>query len=92
MHVAICSIHRWLPTSERVPFWPCRALAEQEELQHVPLSVDTFYAEVAQQAVHAGAHMVNDISGGSLDPHMHQQVCVSSLLITLVAQHLSVNG
>ena len=43
----------------------------------MPLSVDTFCAEVAQQAVHAGAHMVNDISGGSLDPHMHQQVCVS---------------
>ena len=52
----------------------CRALTEQEDLQHVPLSVDTFYAEVAQQAVSAGAHMVNDISGGLMDPHMHSQV------------------
>ncbi len=52
----------------------CRALAEQEELQHVPLTVDTFYAEVAQQAVQAGAHMVNDVSGGLMDPNMHSQV------------------
>ncbi len=51
-----------------------RALIEQEDLQHVPLSVDTFYAEVAQQAVGAGAHMVNDVSGGLMDPHMHSQV------------------
>lgn len=58
----------------------------------MPLSVDTFYAEVAQQAVHAGAHMVNDISGGSLDPHMYHQVCVSSLQLSTAAQHLSVNG
>ena len=52
----------------------CRALAEQADLQHVPLSVDTFYAEVAQQAVDAGAHMVNDVSGGLMDPRMHSQV------------------
>ena len=55
----------------------CRALTEQEDLQHVPLSVDTFYAEVAQQAVGAGAHMVNDVSGGLMDPHMHSQVSYS---------------
>ena len=40
----------------------------------MPLSVDTFQAEVAQQAVSAGAHMVNDVSGGLLDPNMHRQV------------------
>ena len=40
----------------------------------MPLSVDTYYAEVARDAVSAGAHMVNDISGGSLDPDMHAQV------------------
>ncbi len=58
----------------------CRALAEQAELQHVPLSVDTFYAEVAQQAVDAGAHMVNDVSGGLMDPRMHSQVSFMTLV------------
>jgi dihydropteroate synthase len=36
----------------------------------VPLSVDTWYARVAAEAVAAGAAMVNDISGGLLDPDM----------------------
>ena len=49
-------------------------MAEDEQLQHVPISVDTFHAEVAAQAVQAGACMVNDVSGGSMDPHMYQQV------------------
>lgn len=52
----------------------CRALRETEELQSIPISVDTFDAEVAAQAVAAGAHMVNDVSGGTMDPHMHAQV------------------
>jgi dihydropteroate synthase len=36
----------------------------------VPLSVDTWYARVAAEAVAAGAVVVNDISGGLLDPAM----------------------
>ncbi len=36
----------------------------------IPLSVDTFRAEVARKAVEAGADIVNDISGGDLDPEM----------------------
>jgi dihydropteroate synthase len=34
------------------------------------LSVDTWYARVAQEAVAAGASMVNDVSGGLQDPSM----------------------
>ncbi len=34
------------------------------------LSVDTYFAKVAQLSVEAGAHMVNDISGGLLDAAM----------------------
>ncbi len=49
-------------------------MAEDEALQGVPLSIDTFYAEVAREAVAAGAHIVNDVSGGSLDPAMHKEV------------------
>ncbi len=34
----------------------------------VPLSIDTYKAEVARAALDAGATIVNDISGGTLDP------------------------
>lgn len=36
----------------------------------IPLSVDTFRASVAEAALEAGADIVNDISGGMLDPEM----------------------
>ena len=40
------------------------------EWPDLPLSVDTWYARVAKEAVAAGAAIVNDISGGLLDPDM----------------------
>ena len=45
--------------------------------KHFPeanLSVDTFRAEVAEEALQAGALMVNDISGGELDSQMFDVV------------------
>ncbi len=36
--------------------------------------MDTFHSEVARQAVAAGANMVNDVSGGGLDPRMADTV------------------
>jgi dihydropteroate synthase len=41
--------------------------------QHFPesfISIDTYYAQVAKEAVAAGASIVNDISAGSLDKNM----------------------
>jgi len=40
------------------------------EMPHVPLSVDTYKAEVARAALDAGASLVNDISGLTYDPDM----------------------
>ncbi len=40
------------------------------------VSIDTFRASVARQAVEAGAAMVNDISGGNLDPKMFETVAI----------------
>ena len=40
------------------------------ELPHVPLSVDTYKAEVARAALDAGASLLNDISGLTYDPKM----------------------
>ena len=36
----------------------------------VPISVDTYHSTVAEQAVDAGADIVNDISAGEDDPEM----------------------
>lgn len=46
-----------------------RALARETS---VPISVDTSKAEVARQALDAGAAIINDISAGTFDPEMFQ--------------------
>ncbi|KAL2148486.1 hypothetical protein VTH82DRAFT_2040 [Thermothelomyces myriococcoides] len=42
----------------------------RRQRQPVLISVDTYRAAVAEAAVAAGADMVNDVSGGSMDPAM----------------------
>ncbi|MCG7386602.1 dihydropteroate synthase [Paenibacillus sp. ACRRY] len=37
---------------------------------HIPISVDTYKAEVARQAILAGAHIINDVWGAKADPDM----------------------
>lgn len=46
------------------------ALREDSEMVHVPLSVDTYHSQVAEAAISAGADVINDVSGGALDPGM----------------------
>lgn len=41
-----------------------------KEAPHLPLSIDTYKAEVARQALAAGAHIINDIWGCRADPEM----------------------
>jgi dihydropteroate synthase len=41
-----------------------------QDIPEVFISIDTWRAEVARQAVAAGAHIVNDISGGQFDPDL----------------------
>jgi dihydropteroate synthase len=36
----------------------------------VPISIDTYKAEVAKEAIEAGAHIINDVWGGKADPNM----------------------
>ena len=52
----------------------------------VPLSVDTWYARVAAEAVGAGASIVNDISGGLLDPDM--LATVGRLGVPYICMHM----
>ncbi|RYF80349.1 MAG: dihydropteroate synthase, partial [Chitinophagaceae bacterium] len=42
----------------------------QQQFPEIILSIDTYHSEVAQQAIHAGAHIVNDISAGTMDGNM----------------------
>ena len=75
-------------------------IGEEEELRRVtdaidlihqrwpdlPVSVDTWYARVARESVAAGASMVNDISGGNLDPDMLSTV--GRLKVPYVCMHM----
>lgn len=47
-----------------------RAMTEDSRFENVFVSIDTFSAEVAEAAVSAGAHIVNDVSAGTLDSKM----------------------
>ncbi|MDX1956470.1 MAG: dihydropteroate synthase, partial [Chitinophagaceae bacterium] len=49
------------------------------------ISIDTFYGEVARQAVNAGASIVNDVSAGAFDPDMIP--AVASLHVPYVLMH-----
>lgn len=46
----------------------------RKQLPDALLSVDTFRSKVAEKALLAGAHLVNDVSGGTLDPEMFSTV------------------
>lgn len=62
-----------------------RALARR-----VPLSVDTMRAEVARQAIEAGAQIINDVSGGLADPRMLEVVAEAE--VDYVCQHWRGHG
>jgi len=55
-----------------------RVLPVIEELRrqdpHVPVTIDTYHAEVARAALDSGANAVNDISAGRLDPGLTELV------------------
>ncbi len=46
----------------------------KEHFPKVILSVDTFYGNVAEKAVEAGAALINDISGGTFDSTMFEVI------------------
>jgi len=54
--------------------------------QEAILSIDTFRASVAEAAIKAGAHIINDISGGSLDEAMFPTV--AKLQVPYILMHM----
>ncbi|WP_125666565.1 dihydropteroate synthase [Paenibacillus baekrokdamisoli] len=53
-------LRRVVPTVEAV----------RKALPNMPLSIDTYKAETARQALEAGAHIINDVWGFKADPRM----------------------
>ena len=61
------------------------AVAIAREMTELPVSIDTYKAEVARAAIGAGADMVNDVWGTTADPEM--AATVASLGCPLVITH-----
>ena len=56
------------------------------EFPETIISIDTYHAIVAKEAVEMGALLVNDISGGSMDPEMIHTV--ASLHVPYICMHM----
>ncbi|MBA3060812.1 MAG: dihydropteroate synthase [Nitrospirae bacterium] len=79
------------PGSEPVPLQEeiARTIPVIEEISKkikVPVSIDTYKAEVAKRALDAGASIVNDISGLRFDPEMPK--VVSQYKVPVVIMHI----
>lgn len=59
----------------------------KELVQHVkvPISIDTYKAKVAREAILAGAHIINDIWGAKADPEMAN--VASELQVPIILMH-----
>jgi dihydropteroate synthase len=60
--------------------------AVHSRFPHLVISIDTFYAKVAHEAVSEGASMVNDITGGAMDANM--LTTVGKLNVPYVCMHI----
>jgi dihydropteroate synthase len=54
------------------------------------ISVDTFRSQIAESSVQAGAHIINDISAGDLDPDM--LATIGKLKVPYIAMHMKGNS
>ena len=60
--------------------------AIRQKFPQAIISIDTFRAEVARQSIQAGAHVINDISGGELDEQMFETV--AALNVPYILMHM----
>ncbi|PLR70004.1 dihydropteroate synthase [Bacillus sp. UMB0728] len=64
-----------------------RAVAKEVPL---PISIDTYKAAVAEEAISAGAHIINDVWGAKKDPKMAETA--SRLEVPIILMHNRENG
>jgi dihydropteroate synthase len=57
-----------------------------KEFPQILISIDTFRSSIAKKGIEAGAAMINDISGGSLDKNMFKTV--AELQVPYILMHL----
>ncbi|MFY7652318.1 MAG: dihydropteroate synthase, partial [Chitinophagaceae bacterium] len=57
-----------------------------QHFPQIPISIDTYYAKVANEAVAAGASIINDISAGNLDVAMLTTVAANK--VPYIAMHM----
>lgn len=60
--------------------------AISKEFPQAIISIDTFRAEVARATVESGAHMINDVSGGTLDALMFETI--AQLDVPYILMHM----
>ncbi len=58
----------------------------REKFPKTILSVDTYRSEIARKSVHAGVHIINDISGGTMDEQMFETV--AELQVPYILMHI----
>ena len=58
----------------------------KKEFPNATISIDTFRSKVAKAAINAGADLINDVSGGSLDSQMFETV--ASLKVPYILMHM----
>ncbi|GAB2718857.1 dihydropteroate synthase [Paenibacillus thermoaerophilus] len=58
--------------------------AIRKELPDIPISVDTYKAEVARQAIEAGADLINDVWGGLADEDMPRVMASTGAWVCLM--------
>ena len=74
------------PEEERRRLRPALQIL-RDEYPNLPVSVDTFRSDVARMAVEEyGASMINDISGGGLDPAMYRTM--AELQVPYILMHM----
>jgi len=57
-----------------------------QKFPNILISVDTFRSKIAQECVLAGAAIINDISGGNMDPKMFQTI--AKLQVPYIVMHM----
>lgn len=57
-----------------------------QKFPNIVISIDTFRSKVAEKAVDAGASIINDVSGGNLDPNMFKTV--AKLKVPYILMHM----
>jgi len=58
----------------------------KQALPNTLISIDTFRSSVATKAIEAGASLINDVSGGNLDPLMFETV--AALKVPYILMHM----